>query len=62
MKKTKGTETSKPGHHQIHGADPTKCALCMRSGADLNTPCPGYQTAAEYSAMKSKTKPKGKKS
>lgn len=24
------------------------CMKCMRSGADIQIPCPGYQTAGDY--------------
>lgn len=62
MKKTNAlTQSSKPGHHAIHQLDGNKCTLCLRSGAELETPCPGYTTAAEYVEWKKRTQPKGRK-
>lgn len=36
------------------------CSLCFRVGAELNTECPGYKTAAEYVEWKQRSKPKAK--
>lgn len=51
--------------HQVHSLA-SHCALCWREGAELNTECPGYKTAAEHvewkeRQQKSKLKAKGRK-
>jgi hypothetical protein len=37
-----------------HQGEP--CKKCLRTGAELTTPCPGYQTAGEYIQWKRQPK------
>lgn len=49
--KAKTTKVNEKKHDVRSGA----CVACHRRGADLNTPCPGYATAAEVFDRKVKS-------
>lgn len=46
MSKKVTVKTSPPNKHVVDAGG--HCRLCMRTGAELKGPCPGYKTAAEY--------------
>jgi hypothetical protein len=47
MKATKAKAKAAPTQGAGHFVTGGTCNKCRRTGADLNTPCPGYVTAGE---------------